>query len=60
MGGFEVYFMGVRIFSKLICGQWPNFALVTDKCQRIYQAYMSQDIIDDFETQSMIAIMEPS
>ena len=26
IGAFEVYFMGVKLFSKLICNKWPRIS----------------------------------
>lgn len=28
IGAMEVYFMGVRLFSKKLCNKWPNNTLV--------------------------------
>ena len=35
-GSFEVYFMNVRLYSKLLTNQWPNSTLLAAKCALIY------------------------
>lgn len=36
IGAMEVYFMGVRLFSKKLCNVWPNNLLVAQKCVNAY------------------------
>ena len=54
IGAFEIYFMGVRLFSKLICNKWPRVTLVVQKCEEIYSSFHNltltdKDIIDEFD-----------
>ena len=36
MGAFEVYYMGVRVYSKKQSNIWPNIPMVVDKCLRAH------------------------
>lgn len=40
MGAFEVYFMGVLIYSKIKTGQFPNITAVSKKCCEAYNEYI--------------------
>ena len=35
IGGFEVRYKGMLVFSKLRGGYWPNTELVADKCAAV-------------------------
>jgi hypothetical protein len=48
-GAFEVYFMGVRLFSKIESKMWPNIPALAEKCVNCYKAYVSNKEIDNFE-----------
>lgn len=50
LGAFEVYFMGIKLFSKLKSGLWPNMVLVATKCKLAYDAYVNDLQIEQFET----------
>ena len=39
LGGFEVYFMGVRLFSKIQSGMWPFTPVLAQKCFIAYNDY---------------------
>ena len=52
MGAFEVYFMGILIFSKKKCANWPNVVRVAAKCVKVYQSYTSGSDMGAFETLS--------
>ena len=41
MGGFEVYFMGTKIFSKIKKGTFPVMTSLAKKIQESYQAYLA-------------------
>lgn len=49
MGAMDVYFMGVRLFSKKVSNVWPNKTLVAEKCARAYEAYTAGNNIEDME-----------
>lgn len=36
---FEVYFMGVRIYSKIATRLWPNTSSVAYKCARVWNDF---------------------
>ena len=40
VGAFEVYFMGVKLHSKLITMKWPNISMLTEKCKIVYQNFV--------------------
>lgn len=46
IGAFEVYFMGIKLFSKLTCGQWPSIIKLATKCQKAYESYLKDEVID--------------
>ena len=48
-GAFEVYFMGVSLFSKIESKIWPNVTALAEKCVNCYRAYVSNKEIDIFE-----------
>lgn len=50
LGAFEVYFMGVRLYSKIQSNKWPNTKLLGQKCKRAYDAYIAGEDIEEFET----------
>ena len=50
MWALEVYFMGVRIFSKIQSGVWPNPVLVAKRCALAWDKYNAGEDIDEFET----------
>lgn len=41
IGAMEVYFMGVRLFSKKLSNVWPNNTLVAQKCLRAYEGVVA-------------------
>lgn len=49
-GALEVYFMGVRLFSKLQSKYWPNASMVAEKCVRAYQDFIDGKDITVYET----------
>ena len=49
LGAFEVYFMDVLIFSKLLTHQWPNIIHVAQKCISAYNSYYKGEDIKDYE-----------
>ena len=48
-GAFEVYFMGIKLFSKIQCKMWPNIPILADKCVKCYRAYVKNQSLDQFE-----------
>jgi len=40
LGQFEVYFMGVRLFSKLQAKVFPDLDQVSEKCIAAYNAFI--------------------
>lgn len=50
IGALEVYFMGVRLFSKVQSGVWPNAARVAERCLGAFNDYENQQDISDYET----------
>ena len=40
-GAFEVYFMNVKLFSKILSNTWPNYSLVAQKCVKAYDDIVS-------------------
>ena len=43
IGSFEVYFMGVCLFSKFKSRLWPNIGLVVEKCRLIHSAFLNDE-----------------
>lgn len=41
IGGMEVYFNGVRLFSKIQSGLWPHIDLLAQKCVKVYNDFMA-------------------
>ena len=39
MGGFELIFAGIRIFSKKQSSMWPSLKLLVEKVRRVYDDY---------------------
>lgn len=54
----EVYFMGVRLFSKKLCNVWPNNGLVAQKCVNAYDDYVSGGSAQDWEHQKTVKVPE--
>ncbi len=50
IGGLEVYFMGVRLFSKKLSGVWPHIRLLKEKCKNAYDDYIAGNDISIYET----------
>ena len=50
IGGLEVYFMGVRIFSKKLSGVWPHYRLLAEKCKNAFNDYIAGNDISIYET----------
>ena len=38
VGALEVYYKGIRVYSKIMSRRWPNAAMVADKCKRLLDA----------------------
>jgi hypothetical protein len=53
IGAFEVYFMGIKLFSKLMSGKWPSIPLVAEKCYNAYASFARDELLDFYETQSI-------
>ena len=53
LGCFEVWFMGVKIFSKLKSGLWPRTAKVAQKCQKVYYDYLYAKDINQYEAMTI-------
>jgi hypothetical protein len=49
VGAMEVYFKGIRVYSKILCNRWPNAGLVASKCKRLLDANNNGDDIMSFE-----------
>lgn len=49
VGALEVYFKGIRIYSKVMSRRWPNATLVADKCRRVLEAHRNGEELHDFE-----------
>jgi hypothetical protein len=39
IGGLEIYFMGLKIFSKILTGQWPDPDAIADRCKEAFKQY---------------------
>jgi len=50
-GGLEIYFMGVRLFSKKLSGVWPHYRLLVEKCRNAFNDYADGKDISIYETQ---------
>jgi hypothetical protein len=50
VGALEVYFMGVRIFSKIQSGLWPLIPSLAERCLNVYNSYINEEDINSFET----------
>ena len=48
-GAFEIYFMGIRLYSKLLTNQWPSSSAIANKCKRIYEDYVNGQDISHYE-----------
>ena len=46
----EVFFMGVRLYSKLQSNTWPNVTMFAQKAKAAYDAYVGGEDIEEFET----------
>jgi hypothetical protein len=49
VGALEVYFKGIRVYSKIASRRWPNAAMVADKCKRLLDASNQGEDIMEFE-----------
>lgn len=49
IGAMEVYFMGVKLFSKKLCNVWPNNTLVAQKCLNAYEDVVSGGNANNWE-----------
>lgn len=47
--GLEVYFMGVRVFSKVASRLWPNTSAVAMKCVRAFNDFHEGNQIGQYE-----------
>ena len=47
--GFEVYFMGVRLYSKISTRLWPNNNLVVMKCLKVWNDFQEGKDISGYE-----------
>lgn len=50
IGAMEVYFMGVRLFSKVQSGVWPNATRVAERCLAAFNDYEANQDISEYET----------
>jgi hypothetical protein len=50
MGAFEIYFMGVRIYSKKQSNIWPSIPMVVEKCIKAHADFVSGEDISVYET----------
>ncbi len=48
-GAFEIYFMGVRLFSKNLSKNWPNVDDFVEKFNRILRDYNDGGNIQKYE-----------
>ena len=46
--GFEVYFMGVKLYSKIESKQWPHITALTNKIEKAFNAYIANKDITEF------------
>lgn len=53
IGALEVYFNGVRLFSKIQSGLWPHTDLLAQKCVKVYNDFMAGQDISIHETQQV-------
>ena len=58
IGAMEVYFMGVRLFSKKLCNVWPNNLLVAQKCVNAYDDVVNGGSAQDWEHQKAVKVPE--
>lgn len=47
--GFEVYFMGVRIYSKIKSKLWPNISMLSQKCVNAWNDFHDGKGISEYE-----------
>lgn len=40
-GCFEVYFMGLKMHSKLMTSKWPNIPALVRNAKKLYQDFMN-------------------
>ena len=50
MGAFEVYYMGVRIYSKKQSNIWPSIPMVVEKCLNAHADFVKGEDISVYET----------
>jgi hypothetical protein len=46
---FEVYFMGIRVYSKILTRLWPNIPGLANKCVKIYNEHLEGKDISHYE-----------
>ena len=49
VGALEVYYKGIRVYSKIMSRRWPNAGMVADKCKRLLEANQKGEDIFSFE-----------
>ena len=54
----EVYFMGVRLFSKKLCNLWPNNRLVASKCVSAFDDVLNGGSAQNWEHIKAVKIPE--
>lgn len=40
VGAFEVYFMGVKVHSKLMSMQWPKLSVLLGICKKVHRDFL--------------------
>ena len=49
VGAFEVYFMGVKLYSKIESKKWPDVPKLIEKCKFVYIEFISGKDISEYE-----------
>ena len=49
VGGLEVYFMGLRLSSKILTGRWPDPDAIANRCKEAFKQYNAGQDIAVFE-----------
>ena len=45
-GSFELYFMGVRMYSKCLTGEWPDIYLLAMRAKEAYDIFCKNPSFD--------------
>ena len=48
-GQFELIFMGIKLYSKLLTNDWPELDSLVETCKEIYNDYMNNLDIEHYE-----------